>query len=125
MGQEIIIYTDGACSGNPGPGGWGFIIEIKNSEKPAQSFYGGEINTTNNRMEMMAVIKSLEHVQSKEKMQIKIHTDSKYVQKGITEWLVNWKKNKWKTASKKPVKNQDLWEKIDHLKKELNIEEIY
>ena len=107
----IKIYTDGACSGNPGPGGWGAILRWNGHEKELS---GGEGETTNNRMEMMAVIKALEAIKGQGKA-IEIHTDSKYVMDGITKWVAGWKAKGWKTAAKKPVKNQDLWERIDLL----------
>ena len=104
----IEIYTDGACSGNPGPGGWGFvIIDGKNTK----SFSGSEDNTTNNRMELTAAIKAIESIDKNES--IILHTDSTYVQKGITEWIINWKKNNWISSTKKPVANKDLWMKLD------------
>ena len=108
--NEILIWTDGACSGNPGPGGWGVLIKNKNL---SQKFNGGEPNTTNNRMELMAVIKALENVKFNSK--IKIYTDSKYVKDGITRWIITWKNKNWKTSSNKDVKNRDLWEKLDKL----------
>ena len=104
----IKIYTDGACSGNPGPGGWGFVIIDGENTK---SFSGSEDATTNNRMELTAAIKAIESVDEKES--IILHTDSTYVQKGITEWIINWKKNKWISSTKKPVANKDLWMKLD------------
>ncbi len=104
----IEIYTDGACSGNPGPGGWGFvIIDGKNTK----SFSGSEDDTTNNRMELTAAIKAIESIDKNES--IILHTDSTYVQKGITEWIINWKKNNWISSTKKPVANKDLWMKLD------------
>ena len=109
--MTIEIYTDGACSGNPGPGGWGAILRWNGHEKELS---GGEEETTNNRMEMMAVIKGLEALND-EKKPVTLYTDSKYVKQGIEEWLEGWKAKNWKTASKKPVKNQDLWEQIDSL----------
>ncbi len=109
MAQEIItIYTDGACSGNPGPGGWGALLEYKDTSK---ELCGGEANTTNNRMELTAAIQALEALKRPSK--IDLHTDSTYVKDGITKWMNNWKKNGWKTAAKKPVKNQDLWMMLD------------
>ncbi len=108
--MSIKIYTDGACSGNPGPGGWGAILCWNAHEKELS---GGEPDTTNNRMEMMAVIKGLEAL--KKKSAVTIYTDSKYVKQGAEEWLEGWKARGWKSASKKPVKNQDLWEQIDSL----------
>ena len=104
----IKIYTDGACSGNPGPGGWGFVIIDGENTK---SFSGSEDATTNNRMELTAAIKAIESVDINEP--IMLHTDSTYVQKGITEWIINWKKKNWITSSKKPVANKDLWLKLD------------
>lgn len=111
MTKVIEIYTDGACSGNPGPGGWGALLRWNGHEKEIS---GGETDTTNNRMEMMAVIKALEAIK-KEEAEVHIHTDSKYVMQGVNEWMEGWKARGWKTASKKPVKNQDLWERIDSL----------
>lgn len=108
MKDKIIIYTDGACSGNPGPGGWGALLRWNGHEKELS---GGEAETTNNRMEMMAVIKALEAV--KVKKPVHLYTDSKYVMDGVNQWLAGWKARGWKTAAKKPVKNQDLWEQID------------
>ena len=107
--MKISIYTDGACSGNPGIGGWGVVILIPR-EKPVH-LNGGSNNTTNNQMELTAIIEGLQYF--KESKQILIITDSKYVINGIESWIKNWKKNGWKTASKKPVKNKDLWEKLD------------
>ncbi|OUR65595.1 ribonuclease HI [Methylophaga sp. 42_25_T18] len=106
--EEVEIYTDGACSGNPGPGGWGAILRAKETEKELS---GGEKDTTNNRMEMMAVIVALEALTRPCK--VTITTDSQYVLKGMTEWLAGWKKKNWKTASRKPVKNVDLWQRMD------------
>ena len=108
MVDVIRIYTDGACKGNPGPGGWGVLMRYKAHEKELS---GGEPVTTNNRMELMAVIRALEAL--KRPSQVVITTDSKYVMKGITEWIVNWKRNGWRTAAKKPVKNVDLWQELD------------
>ena len=104
----IKIYTDGACRGNPGPGGWGFVIIDGENTK---SFSGSEEATTNNRMELTAAIKAIESVDINES--IMLHTDSTYVQKGITEWIINWKKKNWITSTKKPVANKDLWLKLD------------
>ena len=104
----IKIYTDGACSGNPGPGGWGFVIIDGENTK---SFSGSEDATTNNRMELTAAIKAIESVDINKS--IMLHTDSTYVQKGITEWIINWKKKNWITSTKKPVANKDLWLKLD------------
>ena len=108
MLKEIVIYTDGACLGNPGPGGWAAIIQFDRHEKIVK---GAEKDTTNNRMELTAAIKALEALT--EPCHITVFTDSVYVQKGVTEWLSNWKKRNWKTASKKPVKNVDLWLLMD------------
>ena len=113
----IKIYTDGACSGNPGPGGWGYVI-VENGQ--IFSNKGSESQTTNNRMELTAAIKALESARKDESLYL--YTDSTYLQKGITEWIVNWKKNNWITSSKKPVSNKDLWIKIDQLNLELDIE---
>jgi ribonuclease HI len=106
--KAVIAYTDGACRGNPGPGGWGVSLRYGNHEK---ELCGGESPTTNNRMELMAAISALESL--RETCSITLHTDSKYVLQGLTEWLPGWKKRGWKTADKKPVKNQDLWERLD------------
>ena len=108
--HEIEIFTDGACRGNPGPGGWGAILRSGGHEK---ELHGGEADTTNNRMEMMAVIEAVKTV--KQPASLSITTDSKYVLQGMQEWLVQWKKRGWKTASKKPVKNVDLWQQLDSL----------
>ena len=108
MPAETEIYTDGACRGNPGPGGWGVVLRYKGHEK---NLYGAEVMTTNNRMELMAAIMALESL--KRHCRVRLTTDSQYVQKGITEWLPNWKKRGWKTASRKPVKNIDLWQRLD------------
>ena len=107
-GRAINIYTDGACKGNPGPGGWGAVLECDGEEK---ELYGGERSTTNNRMELTAVIEALAAL--KRPCRIVLHTDSQYVQKGITEWLRGWKARGWRTASREPVKNVDLWKKLD------------
>ena len=109
MSEDTIdIYTDGACSGNPGPGGWGALLRLGDQEK---ELCGGEAATTNNRMEMMAVIEGLRAL--KREMRVRVHTDSQYVQKGITEWISGWKRRGWKTADKKPVKNVDLWQMLE------------
>ena len=110
MSDIVELYTDGACSGNPGPGGWGCILRFKGVEK---ELCGGEDATTNNRMEMKAVISGLEAL--KRPCTIDVYTDSQYVQKGITEWIWAWKKRGWKTADNKPVKNADLWQELDAL----------
>ncbi|MBA4284533.1 MAG: ribonuclease HI [Xanthomonadaceae bacterium] len=106
--KAVIAYTDGACRGNPGPGGWGVFLQYGHHRK---EFSGGEAPTTNNRMELMAAISALESL--REPCVVTLHTDSKYVLQGLTEWLPGWKKRGWKTADKKPVKNQDLWERLD------------
>jgi ribonuclease HI len=108
--QRIEIFTDGACSGNPGPGGWGAILRMGTLEK---ELCGGERLTTNNRMELMAAIKALEAL--KKPSAVTLHTDSKYVMDGLTQWLPRWKLNGWKTADKKPVKNDDLWRALDEV----------
>ena len=110
MAQTVEMYTDGACRGNPGKGGWGALLRYGDIEK---TLYGGESMTTNNRMELTAVIKGLEALNKS--CQVKVTTDSKYVLTGITEWMPNWKKRNWRTASKKPVLNVDLWKKLDEL----------
>lgn len=104
----VDIFTDGACSGNPGPGGWGAILRYGDKEK---ELHGGEPQTTNNRMEMLAVISALNTL--KRPCTVNLYTDSQYVQKGISEWIWGWKKRGWKTASKQPVKNEDLWRALD------------
>jgi ribonuclease HI len=106
--DEVAIFTDGACRGNPGPGGWGVILCFGEQEK---ELYGGERETTNNRMELMAAIQALEAL--KRPCNVTLTTDSSYVQKGITEWLQAWKRRGWRTADKKPVKNQDLWQRLE------------
>ena len=104
----VDIWTDGACSGNPGPGGWGAILRYGDTEKELN---GGEAATTNNRMELMAAIEALNAL--KRPTTVRLHTDSKYVMDGVTKWIHGWKKNGWKTADKKPVKNEDLWKRLD------------
>ncbi|WP_428603576.1 ribonuclease HI [Sedimenticola sp.] len=108
--ERVEIFTDGACKGNPGPGGWGAVMRYKGKER---HLYGGVPDTTNNRMELMAVISALEALTRS--VPVRVTTDSKYVQHGITEWIKNWKRNGWKTAAKKPVKNSDLWQRLDQL----------
>lgn len=108
--NKIEIYTDGACSGNPGPGGWGALLRWNGHEKEIS---GGEADTTNNRMEMMAVIQALETL--KKPSEVDLYTDSKYVMDGVNQWMDGWKKRGWKTAAKKAVKNQGLWQRIDSL----------
>jgi len=114
----IKIYTDGACKGNPGIGGWGALLV--NNEQSIEIF-DGELETTNNRMELMAVIEALNHAASMND-DVQIYTDSSYVQKGIQEWIHNWKKNGWRSSNKKPVKNQDLWQRLDRLNSSLNVD---
>ena len=121
MAARIEIFTDGACSGNPGIGGWGALLRYKDIEKELS---GGELETTNNRMELTAVIEALKAL--KTVCNITLYTDSKYVMCGITEWLENWKKNSWKTANKKnDVKNVDLWQKLDELIKKHEIRWVW
>lgn len=108
MTARVIIYTDGACKGNPGPGGWGVYMTYRGVEKQMS---GGEAETTNNRMELMAAIQALEALN--QGCEVLLHTDSKYVLQGITEWLANWKLRGWKTAAKQPVKNEALWRRLD------------
>ena len=108
MSDDVTIYTDGACSGNPGPGGWGAILT---AGAHMREISGGEPNTTNNRMEMMAAIRALEAL--KRPCRVALHTDSQYLRQGITEWLSGWKARGWRTASKSPVKNEDLWRELD------------
>jgi ribonuclease HI len=115
--ETVDIYTDGACSGNPGPGGWGAILRYNGTEK---ELFGGEAATTNNRMEMTAVIEALRAL--KRPLAVRVHTDSQYVQKGISEWIHGWKTRGWKTADKKPVKNEDLWRTLDALAAQHRIE---
>jgi ribonuclease HI len=108
-GDNVVdLFTDGACSGNPGPGGWGVILRFRGVEKELS---GGEAATTNNRMELMAAIQGLEAL--KRSVRARVHTDSTYVKDGITKWIQNWKKKGWRTADRKPVKNQDLWQRLD------------
>ena len=108
--NQVVIYTDGACKGNPGPGGWGVLLRSGAHEK---ELFGGESNTTNNRMELMAVIQALQAL--KRPCHVKLHLDSEYVRKGITEWIHGWKAKGWVTAAKQPVKNADLWRELDAL----------
>ena len=111
--HNLFAYTDGACSGNPGPGGWGVLLIAKNQDAiiKEKEIFGGQEDTTNNQMELLAAISALEALDRPSK--IKIITDSSYVKNGVTQWLENWKKNKWKTASKKSVKNAELWRRLD------------
>ena len=105
---DVTVYTDGACSGNPGPGGWGAILTFGEQRK---ELFGGERDTTNNRMELLASIAALEVL--KKPCRVHLHTDSNYLRDGITKWIHGWKRNGWKTADKKPVKNEDLWKQLD------------
>ena len=117
MAKQVELFTDGACRGNPGPGGWGVLIRYGDHEK---EMYGGEKETTNNRMELTAVIEGLNSLTRQ--CSVKVTTDSTYVKDGITSWIHNWKKRNWKTASKKPVKNQDLWQALDKAVTEHDVE---
>ena len=110
---ELFAYTDGACSGNPGPGGWGALLQAKRDDEvlKERALKGGEAETTNNRMELLAAINALETLERPSK--VTVVTDSAYVKNGITTWLAGWKRNGWRTASKKPVKNEDLWQRLD------------
>ena len=111
MSEELVeVYSDGACRGNPGPGGWGVLLRSGGLEK---ELWGGEADTTNNRMELTAVIRALEAL--KRPSRVRVYTDSQYVQKGISEWVHSWKRRGWRTADKKPVKNIDLWKRLDEL----------
>ncbi|VVE20678.1 Ribonuclease HI [Pandoraea iniqua] len=114
---QVDIYTDGACKGNPGPGGWGALLV---AGKHRKELFGGEANTTNNRMELLAVIRALEALNKP--CQVVLHTDSQYVQKGISEWIHGWKARGWKTAAKEPVKNADLWQELDAVSQKHDIE---
>ncbi len=123
--DEIIIYTDGGCSGNPGPGGWGIVVI---ADGVAKQLSGGEKLTTNNRMELTAAITALQVIHNTEgfaQRPVKLHIDSQYVKNGITSWIKGWKAKGWKTADKKPVKNQDLWTQLDSLNAGLNVEWIW
>ena len=111
MGRTVSIYTDGACRGNPGPGGWGAVLL---SGKHRREINGGASDTTNNRMELLAAIRALEAL--KRPCEVEIHTDSQYLRRGVTEWLETWKNNHWQTAARNPVKNRDLWERLDELR---------
>jgi ribonuclease HI len=117
VSELIEAFTDGACRGNPGPGGWGVLLRFNDHEK---RLCGGEAETTNNRMELMAVIQALESL--KRECKVKVTSDSQYVLKGINEWMENWKKRGWKTAAKKPVKNVDLWQRLDKARETHNVE---
>jgi ribonuclease HI len=116
--DPIRIYTDGACRGNPGPGGWGALLRYRSNEK---TLHGGEAETTNNRMELMAVISGLAALKHDSTIPVEIHTDSKYVQQGMQSWIHGWKRNGWKTSDKKPVKNADLWQQLDALAKQFDV----
>jgi ribonuclease HI len=120
MSEVVDIYTDGACKGNPGPGGWGVWLKWGDHEK---ELFGGEPETTNNRMELTAVIEALTSL--KRRCRVRLHTDSQYVQIGISTWIHDWKKRGWRTADKKPVKNVDLWKKLDELVEKHDIEWIW
>ena len=120
MSDAIDIYTDGACKGNPGVGGWGVLMKNGASEK---ELFGGAAATTNNRMEMTAVIEALAALEPRSK--VRLHTDSQYVQKGISEWIHSWKRRGWKTADKQPVKNVDLWQRLDTLAAQHDVEWIW
>ena len=120
MSSVVRIYTDGACKGNPGPGGWGALLETGGRER---ELFGGEPHTTNNRMELTAVIQALSAL--RRRCQVQLHTDSRYVQQGITEWIHNWKKRGWRTADKKPVKNGDLWLALDDVAQQHDIEWLW
>jgi ribonuclease HI len=108
VSEWVEIFSDGACKGNPGPGGWGALMRYGKTEKELS---GGEANTTNNRMELMAVIRALESL--RRPCRVRITTDSRYVKRGVTEWMPRWKRNGWRTADRKPVKNRDLWERLE------------
>ena len=118
--SDVLIFTDGACRGNPGPGGWGAILR---SGKHQREMWGGAPETTNNRMELTAVIRALEAL--RKPCRVKLHTDSQYVQLGIRDWIHDWKKRGWRTAAKKPVKNEDLWRRLDELSRLHDIEWLW
>ncbi len=120
MSDTVDMFTDGACKGNPGPGGWGVILTHGTS---ASELHGGDAKTTNNRMELMAVIQGLSAL--KRRCRVRVHTDSQYVQLGITQWILNWKRRGWRTADNKPVKNEDLWRRLDELAAGHDIEWIW
>lgn len=120
MSNSIDVYTDGACKGNPGIGGWGALLRF---DGKSRELFGGEALTTNNRMELTAVIRALEAL--KRHCQVRVHTDSTYVQQGISVWIHNWKKRGWRTSDKKPVKNVDLWQQLDELAQKHDIEWLW
>ena len=120
MTKTVDIYTDGACKGNPGVGGWGALLRY---DGRTRELYGGEPHTTNNRMELMGVIRALEAL--KRPSRLRVHTDSKYVQQGISTWIHDWKKRGWRTADRKPVKNEDLWRRLDELAGRHDVEWIW
>jgi len=120
MDKEVVIYADGACKGNPGIGGWGALLEYDGRQR---ELFGGEANTTNNRMELTAVIRALEALTRP--CRVSLHTDSQYVQQGITTWIHDWKKRGWKTADRKPVKNEDLWRRLDELRQRHEVEWVW
>ncbi len=121
MDDDVVdIFTDGACSGNPGPGGWGVVMRWKGVEKELSDF---AIETTNNRMELMAAIRGLEAL--KRDVKVRVHTDSTYLRDGVTKWIHDWKKRGWKTAAKKPVKNEDLWRRLDEAQGAHDIEWLW
>lgn len=117
MTKTVEIFTDGACRGNPGPGGWGVLLRYNGTEK---ELCGAEADTTNNRMELTAAIRALEAL--KQSCKVQLTTDSNYVRHGITQWLANWKRKNWRTADKKPVKNVDLWQRLDELSRQHDIQ---
>ena len=118
MSEQVVeIYADGACKGNPGPGGWGVLLRAGGAER---ELFGGEAHTTNNRMELTAVIRGLEAL--KRRCRVRLYTDSQYVQKGISGWIHDWKRRAWRTADRKPVKNVDLWQRLDELAREHDVE---
>ncbi len=116
-GKRVVVHTDGACSGNPGPGGWAAILEYGGSEK---ELYGGAEATTNNRMELTAAIEALKAL--KGSAVVELHTDSEYLRNGITKWIHGWKRNGWKTSDRKPVKNADLWQQLDRLRESHDVD---